>query len=157
MSGPPPEPVRTPPFEKPRAYVSRLVIKLGKPSGPEYSVEITFPVAPTADEFEKARKAALHDIRGWLDEKEVVKPLTVEDVNKLPWRDYQKKEPVSPEHDGWVMWERDGGGELARAIDEASEKKLKLGPYEFVFSGKEKQFIGRKVVEPTQKQNGAPQ
>jgi hypothetical protein len=144
-------------IEKPKPYVSRLVVKLGKQGGPEYSVEITFPVVPTSEEFEKARKAALHDIQEWLKEKE---PVGIAEVERLPWKDYKTKEPVGAGHTGWIMWEKDGGGQLAKAIEEEPEKKLKLGPYELVFSGDKKQFIGRRVVEPIEPAptpNGAPQ
>jgi len=71
--------------EKPKPYVSRLVVKLGKQGGPEYSVEITFPVAPTADEFEKARKGAMNDIRTWLTEKEPAAPVVEDDFKRLHW------------------------------------------------------------------------
>jgi hypothetical protein len=74
-------------IEKPKPYVSRLVVKLGKQGGPEYSVEITFPVAPTADEFEKARKGAMHDIQGWLEEKDPATPVTEDDFNRLKWEE----------------------------------------------------------------------
>lgn len=140
------------PHEAQKPYLSKLVVKLGKPNnGPGYEVEFTFPKAPTPEEFQKARSAALHDIQEWLKQKEEpTEPLTLEDVNKLPWKDYQKKEPVSPEHSGWIFWERDGGGQLAKLLEESPDKKLKLGPYEFAFSGNQKQFIGRKVVEPVE-------
>lgn len=137
-----------------KPFLSRLVVKLGKPVGPGFEVEFTFPKAATPEEFQKARTAALHDMREWLKEKEPVEPLTVEDVEKLPWKSYKevdeegKKKLVGPGHSGWIFWEKDGGGPLARLVDESPDKKLKLGSYEFAFSGKEKQFIGRNVVEP---------
>jgi len=140
--------------EKPRPYISRLVVKAGKPNGgPEYSVEFTFPVAPTRDEFEDCRKAGLSAIRGWLKEKE---PLDLAAVDALPWKSYQTKELVGSGHTGWIMWEKDGGGFLAKAIEESPNKHLKLGPYEFSFSGREGQFISRKVVEPTEPEQTEP-
>jgi len=142
--------------ETQKPFVSRLVVKLGKPGGPGFEVEFTFPKAATPEEFQKARTAALHDIREWLKEKEPVEPLTVEDVEKLPWKSYKEvdedgqKKLVGPEHTGWIFWAKEGGGPLTRLIDESPDKKLKLGPYEFAFSGPQKQFIGRKVVEPVE-------
>jgi len=136
--------------EKPRLYISRLVVKAGKPNGgPAYEVEFTFPVAPTRDEFEDSRKAGLSAIRGWLREKE---PIDLADIEALPWKNYQTKQPVGPGHTGWIMWDREGGAELAKAVRESPEQKLKIGPYEISFSGKEKQFLSRKVVEPTEQE-----
>ena len=143
--------------EKPRAYVSRLVVKAFK-FDVGYELEFTFPTAATKDDFEAARKSGLESIHAWLNEKTAAPALTVEVVDKLPWKDYKTKEPMGPGHTGWIMWDRDGGGALARVIHEAPEQRLKLGSYEFVFSGKEKQFIGRRVVEPEEApSHGAPQ
>lgn len=141
--------------ETQKPFISRLVVKLGKPNL-GYEVEFTFPKAPGPGEFQKARAAALHDLREWLKEKEPVELVTVEDVEKLPWKSYKEtdeegnKKLVGPEHAGWIFWEKDGGGPLARLIDESPDKKLKLGPYEFAFSGNQRQFIGRKAVEPVE-------
>lgn len=153
MSAPPPEPVGKTPFSKAKPYVSKLVVKASKTTGPEYELEFSFPNGATRADFEAARKAGVDSIRAWLKEKEAV---DLADIEALPWKSYQTKEPVDAGHTGWILWERDGGGQLAQAIREAPEQKLLVGPYEFVFSGKEKQFIGRRVVEPAAESNEKP-
>src|SRR3989337_443710 len=116
-----------------------------------YELEFQFSEGTTSEDFELSRKSALEAIKLWLSEKaEAPAPVkqSVEELDKLPWKHYQTKEVVGPGHAGWILIERDGGDELAKAIRESPEQKLKIGPYEFVFSGKEKQFLSRKVVEP---------
>lgn len=147
--------------EKAKPRISRLIVGLGKTTRSNaqevwqrryFELEFEFSEAPKADEFELARKAALETIEGWLNEKAMEPPkpnlLSVEAIEKLPWKNYQTKELVEPGHTGWILWERDGGFELAKALREAPEQKLKIGPYEITFSGKDRQFLSRKVVEP---------
>jgi len=143
--------------EKPK--ITKLVVGRGstrKIAGTEnfdkvyYQIEFEFPERPRADEFEQARKAGLETIEAWLNEAIAKPSLSVEEIDKLPWKHYQTKEIVGPGHTGWILWDRDGGAELAKAVRESPEQKLKIGPYEISFSGKEKQFLSRKVVEPTE-------
>lgn len=137
--------------EEKKPYISKLVVKAGKTTGPDYEIEFNFTSAPTKEEFEGARKAALDAINAWQNE------VRAEEFDKLPWRDYKTKEPVGTGHTGWIMWERDNGADLAKLIRQAPAEKLKLGQYEFTFSGKEKQFISRKVIEPATEEPQTPE
>jgi len=114
--------------EKTQAHISRLVVKAGK-SDLAYEVQFEFPQGTTPEEFETARRRGIEAIRGWLREKE---PVDLADVERLPWKGYQTKALIEPGHTGWIFWEKDRGAELAKAIRESPEQKLKLGPYEFV-------------------------
>jgi len=150
--------------EKPKARITKLAVERGKTkssTGEEsnrlfYGIEFEFSLDATTKDFEDARQAAETKISEWMKESltHTSAALDINRIDKLPWKHYQTKEVVGPGHTGWILWERDGGAELARAIRESPEQKLKLGPYEFVFSGKEKHFISRRVIEPVEE---APQ
>jgi len=155
--------------EKPKTRISKLLVDRGKSkssSGEEwnrvlYGIEFEFSSEATMKDFEEARQAAETKIGEWLKEKVVEKsvapsPLDPAVIDKLPWRSYQTKELVGTGHHAWILWERDGGEELAKALREAPEQKLMIGPYEFAFSGKEKQFLSRKVVEPIPEEAAKP-
>jgi len=149
--------------EKPK--ITKLVVGRGstrKIAGTEnfdkvyYQIEFEFAERPRANEFEQARKVGFETITAWLNEAIAKPSLSVEEIDKLPWKHYQTKDIVGPGHIGWILWDRDGGADLAKAIEQEPEKKLKLDPYEFSFSGKERQFISRKVIEPTEPASEAP-
>lgn len=155
--------------ERPKTRISKLLVDRGKTkssSGEEwnrvlYGIEFEFSSEATMKDFEDARQAAESKIVEWIKEGIAEKPvapsaLDPAQLDKLPWKHYQTKELVGPGHTGWILWERDGGADLAKIIRESQEQKLKIGPYEFVFSGKEKQFISRKVVEPVEPKEEAP-
>jgi hypothetical protein len=153
-----------------KARITRLVVGLGRTSRPDlnreewqrayYELEFQFSEGTTSKDFELSRKSALEAIKLWLSEKPAEEPkpsaVSIEEIDKLPWRSYQTKDLIGPGHHAWILWERDGGEELAKAIREAPEQKLKIGPYEFAFSGKEKQFLSRKVVEPIPEETVKP-
>jgi hypothetical protein len=74
------------PEEKPRAYVSRLIIKADKP-GIGYELEFVFPQAPTKEEFEAARKSGVDSILAWLNEKPTMAQVSEDDFNRLKWEE----------------------------------------------------------------------
>ena len=137
---------------KPQPYISRLVVKAVRPvpQGPEYTIEIAFPTVPTKEEFEAARKALLGAIYGWQAE------ILLEEFDKLPWKHYQTKALVGPGHTGWILVERDGGQTLAKLIEACPEKKLRVGQYEFSFSGEKNQFLSRQVTAPAAPETPTP-
>ena len=71
--------------EKPKPYVSRLVVKASK-NNLGYEIEFTFPTPPTKEEFEAARKSGLESVNAWLNEKQTV-PMVEDDFNRLHWEE----------------------------------------------------------------------
>jgi len=144
--------------QKPR--ISRLVVGLGKTSRPSsereewvkthYEIEFEVGGGVTPDEFEKARKAALQTIEGWLAasaNKSALAELNPAELDKLPWKEYK------PGHrNAWIFANTKGAENLLEAIKSAQNGKVEVGGFAYRLSGKELQFISRTVAaEATQK------
>jgi len=145
---------------KAQPRVSRLVVGLGKTSRPNvdrdewvkthYEIEFEIGAGLTPDEFEKARKAALQTIEGWLAEsvvKSALAELNPAELDKLPWKEYK------PGHrNAWIFANTEGAERLFEAIKSVQSGKVEVGGFVYRLSGKELQFISRTVVaEATQK------
>jgi hypothetical protein len=72
--------------------------------------------------------------------------LDLAELDELPWTTYKTKERAKEGEAGWIFANTEGAEELVKAI-QRSEGKLELGPYEYRFSGKERQFITRRPVK----------
>jgi len=138
--------------QKPR--ISRLVIGLGKTSRPStdreewvkthYEIEFEIGAGVTPDEFEKARRAALQTIEGWLAESVGKSPLAVlnpAELDKLPWKEYK-----SGHRNAWVFANTQGAEKLLEAIKSAPNGRVEVGGFVYRLSGKDLQFISRTVA-----------
>jgi len=72
-----------------------------------------------------------------------VKTIPKIDVESLPWVSYRTKQPAKPGEAGWIFTTTEGAEALVRLIQEG-KGRVKLGAYEFRFSGNENQFISRR-------------
>jgi hypothetical protein len=138
--------------QKPR--INRLVVGLGKTSRPSadreewikthYEIEFEIGAGLTPDEFEKARKAALQTIEGWLAtsaNKSVLAELNPAELDKLPWKEYK------PGHrNAWIFANTQGAENLLEAIKSSQNGKVEVGGFVYRLSGKELQFISRTVA-----------
>jgi len=144
--------------QKPR--ISRLVVGLGKTSRPNvdreewvkthFEIEFEIGAGVTPEEFEKARKAALQTIQGWLAEsvvKSSLADLNPAELDKLPWKEYK------PGHrNAWIFANTQGAEKLLEAIKSNANGRVEVGGFIYRLSGKELQFISRTVAaEATQK------
>lgn len=122
------------------------------------------------DELEKTRLDLAFKIDDWLQQEQGGIPaeatrdprgpssgipqIDIAELDECPWQTYQKK-PAGPGKVAWiktpshfqrfdapkVLWE------LEKALDGAQDHKLVLGDVEYVFGGKEGQFINRKPAK----------
>lgn len=97
-------------------------------------------------------------IDGWLTasalptstSKKPLPQLDPDELAKLPWKTYKTKEPCKVEDAGWIFTNTQGAEALAHLIKkQGNGARVQIGPHKFEcsFSGNEKQFIARKVVE----------
>jgi hypothetical protein len=76
--------------------------------------------------------------------------LDPDELAKLPWKTYKTKEPCKFEDAGWIFTNTLGAEPLVGLIEkQGNGARVQIGPHKFEcsFSGKERQFIGRKIVE----------
>jgi len=123
-----------------------------------YELEADVTDITAEDGLEKARVSLEQKLIGWLSEPAATQPaapqlpkLNMAEIEKLPWKDYQRKQPCRPGDPGWIFTNVEGAQELANLIKASPKEKLVLPPYQFSFSGQEKQFISRKPIKETQK------
>ena len=141
----------------------KLVVGKGKTTTPGDAEEWTreyFEVEiliedPNELEIAKANLTVLID--GWLSaSKSATKPapqlsqLDPDELAKLPWKTYQKKEPCKPEDAGWIFRNTQGAEALADLIEKQGKGAIvQIGPskFEVKFSGADSQFIGRAPIK----------
>ena len=112
----------------------------------------------------KARFSIENMLNQWLQE-EPVEPeakLNPAELDALPWTTYRTKKPAEPGHSGWIRnplspkfsnFNDPTATKLAKALESG---KLELGEYIYQLTGKEKQFIGRKPIKPSQAEPKKP-
>jgi len=138
--------------------ITRLVVGRGRTSRPSeqeewikeyYELEVDVSDLTTEDSLEKARTSLEQKLISWLSEPIVpqIPKLDMAEIEKLPWKRYKDKMPCKPGDSGWVFGNTRGAEELVKAIKASPQEKLELPPYQFSFSGKEKQFISRKAMK----------
>jgi len=138
--------------------ITKLTVGRGRTSRPSeqeewlkeyYELEADVSDVATEDDMEKARISLEQKLVGWLSEPTApqLPKLDMSEVEKLPWKDYQKKQPCRPGESGWIFANTEGAQELAKLIKASPKEKLDLVVYQFTFSGREKQFISRKAVK----------
>jgi len=137
--------------------IERIVVGKGKsvphdgPEGEWSKVYYQLEAMPAEGEDVQAVKMSLEGILDqWLSveakpEAEIPK-IDLAELDGLPWTTYKTKEPAKEGEAGWIFTNTKGAEELVKAVQK-SEGKLELGPYEYRFSGKEKQFITRSPVK----------
>jgi len=133
--------------ERPKSFINRLVVKMGRPDGSEgYEIEFEFPYGTTIEEFEDARQKGLNAMRAWLGQKPTAAPqLDPKTLEGLPWKPYKEGHRA-----GWVF--TDKAEQLAEAIRHSEEGKVTVGEFEYKFSGPKDGnptlFISRTPIEP---------
>jgi hypothetical protein len=137
--------------------IERILVGRGRSvptDGPEGEWLKTFyQVEAVLDEGEdpKAVRLSLERmLNRWLsgeaEPKAKVPKLDLAELEELPWTTYKTKERAKEGEAGWIFANTEGAEELVKAI-QRSEGKLELGPYEYRFSGKERQFITRRPLK----------
>lgn len=137
--------------------VTKLTVGRGRTSRPSnqeewlkeyYELEVDITDAKSTDEIEKARIDLEQHLMSWLSEPVMagIPKLDMAKIEKLPWKNYKNKMPCVVGESGWIFTNAEGAEELVKAI-RASKEKLELPPYQFMFSGKENQFISRKTIK----------
>lgn len=142
--------------------ITKLTVGRGRTSRPSeqeewvkeyYELEADVTDLTTEDGLEKVRVSLEQKLISWLSE--LVTPqipqLDMAKVEQLPWKTYDKKAPCHPGEPGWVFTNHEGAQELVKLIKASPKEKLELPPYQFTFSGREKQFISRKTMKETRK------
>lgn len=138
--------------------ITKLIVGRGRTSRPSeqeewlreyYELEADVADLTTEDGLEKTRVSLEQKLIVWLSEPVApqLPKLNMAEIEKLPWKDYQKKEPCKPGGSGWIFANVEGAQELVKLIKASPKEKLELPPYQFTFSGKEKQFISRKAIK----------
>jgi len=138
--------------------IIRLVVGRGRTSRPSdqeewtreyYELEADVTDLATEESLEQARVKLEGKLISWLSEPTApqLPKLDMAEVEKLPWTRYSDKMPCKPGDSGWVLRKVEGTEELVKAIKAAPKEKLELSPYQFTFSGTEKQFISRKAIK----------
>jgi len=118
-----------------------------------YELEADVTDITAEDGLEKARVGLEQKLIGWLSEPAApqLPKLNMAEIEKLPWKDYQRKQPCRPGDPGWIFTNVEGAQELASLIKASPKEKLVLPPYQFSFSGQENQFISRRPIKETPK------
>jgi len=141
--------------------VSRIVeFKVGKgktPNGPLKTLELTvrLPEQLTEEGLHEAMIRAEALIDQWLEvETPIIPQLDIGEIQSLPWISYRAKAPCT-KHDesGWIFTDVNKHipekqsivRELILALEKADKHKLELGMMIYTFSGKENQFISRRL------------
>jgi len=114
-----------------------------------YELEVDVTDVTSTDGVEKVRIGLEQHLMGWLSEPVIsgIPNLDMAKIEQLPWKSYQKKVPCTPGEAGWIFTNAEGAEDLVKAIRASPKEKLELPPYQFMFSGKEKQFISRKPLK----------
>jgi len=142
--------------------ITKLTVGRGRTSRPSnqeewlkeyYELEADVTDITAEDGLEKARVSLEQKLIGWLSEPAApqLPKLNMAEIEKLPWKDYQKKQPCRPGDPGWIFTNVEGAQELASLIKASPKEKLVLPPYQFSFSGQENQFISRRPIKETPK------
>lgn len=142
--------------------ITKLTVGRGRTSRPSdqeewlkeyYEFEVDVSDVTSTEGIEKVRIDLEQHLRSWLSEPMVagVPKLDMSKIEQLPWKTYKDKMPCTPGEAGWIFTNAEGAEELVKAIKTAPKEKLELPPYQFTFSGKEKQFISRKSSEGSKK------
>jgi hypothetical protein len=71
---------------------------------------------------------------------------TTQDFDKLPWRSYQTKQVAKLDEAAWCFGNSLGAETLLEKL-KANNSKVKLGAFEYILSGPEKQFISRRPIK----------
>ena len=134
---------------------TRLVIAKGKTVKPTdsdewnktyYEVEVLLEDAD-ARARDEARAEIEQQVNAWLKEPNIasIPALDLGEIDALPWKTFQTKEPAKPKEHAWLLWKRIGGvaHDLHAAIKRTEEKKLTLGLCEYSLSGTDDAFINR--------------
>jgi len=138
--------------------ITKLIVGRGRTSRPSeqeewlkeyYELEADVTDIPTEDGLEKARVDLEQKLISWLFEPTApqLPKLDMAEMEKLPWKNYQTKQPCRPGESGWIFANTAGAEELVKLIKASPKEKLDLTVYQFTFSGKEKQFISRKKLK----------
>ena len=153
--------------------VTKVVVGKGRSEGRTQGQEgkwlkVFYEIEATLDEGEDpvaARLGIEHMLDQWL-QGEIVGPedppkLNPVELDALPWLTY-KREPAESGHSGWIRnplspkfsnFNDPTATKLAKALEGG---KLELGEYIYQLTGKEKQFIGRKPIKPSQAEPKKP-
>jgi len=82
-----------------------------------------------------------------VEEVKAVPKLDPAEVEDLPWTSYATKQRAKPGEAGWIFTATKGAEELAKAIQRSKGERLRLGRYEYRFSGDKRRFISRRRVK----------
>jgi hypothetical protein len=138
--------------------ITRLTVGRGRTSRPSdqeewireyFEVEADVSDLTTEESLDQARMSLERKLMSWLSEPTApqIPKLDMAELERLPWKTYKDKQPCEPGDSGWILTNTEGAEELVKAIKAAPKEKLDLPPYQFTFSGKEKQFISRRRMK----------
>jgi len=138
--------------------ITKLTVGRGRTSRPSdqeewikeyYELEVDVSDVTSTDGVEKVRIDLEQHLMAWLSEPTLphIPNLDMAQIEQLPWKTYKDKMPCTPGEAGWIFTNTEGAEELVKAIKGSSKEKLDTPQYQFTFSGKEKQFIGRRPMK----------